>query len=71
MYIAARNAEKSVEAIRDLMAITGKEARFIQLDLADLKSVKKAASEFLKLVWFFLELCSLLTVTRILAEKSG
>ncbi|KAJ8472767.1 hypothetical protein ONZ45_g16538 [Pleurotus djamor] len=47
VYIAARNAEKSAEAIRDLMAITGKEARFIQLDLADLKSVKKAASEFL------------------------
>ncbi|KAJ8517408.1 hypothetical protein ONZ45_g5423 [Pleurotus djamor] len=47
VYIAARNAEKSTSAIRDLKAATGKEAYFIQLDLADLKSVKRAAEDFL------------------------
>ncbi|KAJ7038772.1 NAD(P)-binding protein [Mycena alexandri] len=46
VYIAARNAKNSKEAIEDLKAQTGKEAEFLQLDLADLQSIKRAAAEF-------------------------
>ncbi|KAJ7718644.1 NAD(P)-binding protein [Mycena metata] len=46
VYIAARNAKNTREAIEDLKAQTGKEAEFLQLDLADLQSVKRAAAEF-------------------------
>ncbi|KAJ8519920.1 hypothetical protein ONZ45_g3153 [Pleurotus djamor] len=47
VYIATRNAQKSAEAIRDLKAQTGKQAHFLQLDLANLKGIKKAVEEFL------------------------
>ncbi|KAK7440996.1 short-chain alcohol dehydrogenase [Stygiomarasmius scandens] len=47
VYMASRNAEKAKAAIDDLKAKTGKEALFIQLDLADLRSVKRAAEEYL------------------------
>ncbi|KAF8073737.1 hypothetical protein FPV67DRAFT_1409783 [Lyophyllum atratum] len=46
VYLAARSAEKAKEAIEDLHKQTGKEAVFLKLDLADLKSVKAAALEF-------------------------
>ena len=46
VYIAARNPGKANEAIKDLKEKTGKEALFLQLDLADLKSVKMAAENF-------------------------
>jgi retinol dehydrogenase-12 len=46
VYIAARNSEKADEAIADLKTVTGKEAIFLKLDLADLKAVKAAAEEF-------------------------
>jgi len=39
-------ADKAQAAIEDLQAQTGKEAIFLKLDLADLKSVKAAALEF-------------------------
>ncbi|KII92397.1 hypothetical protein PLICRDRAFT_103635 [Plicaturopsis crispa FD-325 SS-3] len=48
VYIAARSREKTDKAIAELKDATGKEAIFIQLDLADLKSVKAAAHEFLR-----------------------
>lgn len=48
VYIAARNKEKCEAAIKDLQTQTGKEAIFLKLDLADLKSVKAAAEEFLR-----------------------
>ncbi|KAJ8520678.1 hypothetical protein ONZ45_g2515 [Pleurotus djamor] len=48
VYIAARNKEKSEAAIRDLKAATGNEAYFLQLDLANLKSIKQTVAEFLK-----------------------
>jgi len=48
VYIAARNQKKVEEAINDLKSQTGKEALFLQLDLADLKSVKEAAEDFQK-----------------------
>ena len=47
MYIAARNKEKATEAIATLKEATGHEAFFLELDLASLIAVKKAAEEFL------------------------
>ncbi|KAH7912544.1 hypothetical protein BJ138DRAFT_1148135 [Hygrophoropsis aurantiaca] len=47
VYIAARNQAKTEEAIKDLNSQTGKEAFFLKLDLADLKSIKVSAEEFL------------------------
>ena len=46
MYLAARTKSKADEAIKDLKAVTGKSAIFLQLDLASLASVKAAAAEF-------------------------
>ncbi len=48
VYIAARNEEKTRAAIQDLKAATGKEAYYLHLDLADLKAIKQAATEFLR-----------------------
>jgi NAD(P)-dependent dehydrogenase (short-subunit alcohol dehydrogenase family) len=48
VYIGARSQEKAEEAIKGLKEITGKEASFLKLDLADLKAVKAAAEEFLR-----------------------
>jgi retinol dehydrogenase-12 len=47
VYIAARSQPKAEEAIKDLKTQTGKEAFFLKLDLGDLKSVKRAAEDFL------------------------
>ena len=47
VYLASRNATKAQAAIDELMRDTGKEAHFLQLDLASLKSIQKAAQEFL------------------------
>jgi NAD(P)-dependent dehydrogenase (short-subunit alcohol dehydrogenase family) len=47
VYIAARSSIKAEEAIKELKTGTGKLALFLKLDLADLKSVKRAAEEFL------------------------
>ncbi|KAJ7352040.1 hypothetical protein DFH08DRAFT_693367, partial [Mycena albidolilacea] len=46
VYLAARSPEKAKEAIDDLKSQTGKEAEFLQLDLADLHSVKRAVEKF-------------------------
>ncbi|KAK7053500.1 hypothetical protein R3P38DRAFT_3576308 [Favolaschia claudopus] len=47
VYLAARSKSKGMEAIQQLQTETGKRAEFIALDLADLRSVRKAAEEFL------------------------
>ncbi|GBE80410.1 Uncharacterized oxidoreductase [Sparassis crispa] len=47
VYLAARNKDKAEAAIRDLKELTGKEAIFLELDLASFASVRKAAAEFL------------------------
>ena len=47
MYLAARSREKAGTAIASLKQETGKEAIFLELDLASLASVKKAAEEFM------------------------
>jgi len=51
VYVAARSQEKVEAAIQDLKNSTGKEAIFLKLDLADLKSVKAAAEEYLRFVF--------------------
>ncbi|KAJ7088841.1 NAD(P)-binding protein [Mycena belliarum] len=47
VYLAARSAEKAKEAIKQLETKTGKQAQFLELDLADLRSVRRAANDFL------------------------
>ncbi|TDL27093.1 NAD-binding protein [Rickenella mellea] len=46
VYMASRSKAKAEEAIADLKKDTGKEAIFLQLDLASLDAVKKAAEEY-------------------------
>ncbi|KAI5117021.1 hypothetical protein M0805_000005 [Coniferiporia weirii] len=46
VYIAARSRAKAEVAIGELKELTGREALFFELDLADLKSVKRAVEEF-------------------------
>ncbi|KAJ7472556.1 NAD-P-binding protein [Mycena latifolia] len=48
VYLAARFPEKGAEAIAQLEAETNKTAIFLELDLADLRSVRRAATEFLQ-----------------------
>ena len=47
MYIASRSKDKADKAVASLKEATGKEPLFLELDLADLSSVKKSAEEFL------------------------
>ncbi|KAJ3555250.1 hypothetical protein NM688_g2682 [Phlebia brevispora] len=47
VYLAARSQSKAEAAITGLQEATGKIAIFLQLDLADLDSVKRAAEEFI------------------------
>ncbi|OAX35985.1 NAD(P)-binding protein [Rhizopogon vinicolor AM-OR11-026] len=47
VYIACRDKAKGEAAIRELKNSTGKEAILLQLNLANLKSIKAAAEEFL------------------------
>ena len=47
VYLAARSPERAAKAIEELKAETGKEAIFLQLDLASLAATQKAAKEFL------------------------
>jgi len=46
VYMASRDAHKAEIVIQELKGETGKEAIFLQLDLASLESVKSAAQEF-------------------------
>ncbi|KAJ7431546.1 NAD(P)-binding protein [Mycena galericulata] len=48
VYLAARLPEKAAAAIKRLESETNKSAIFLQLDLADLPSVRKAAETFLE-----------------------
>jgi hypothetical protein len=49
VYLASRSRKKAEVAISDIFKSTGKTAIFLELDLADLSSVKAAAEEFLRL----------------------
>ena len=46
--MACRSRQRAEEAIVDLKKQTGKEAIFLELDLASLKSVKSSAETFLR-----------------------
>ncbi|KAG1728815.1 hypothetical protein EDD22DRAFT_810683 [Suillus occidentalis] len=48
VYVACRDKAKGEAAIRDLKESTGKEAHFLQLNLANLKSIKVSGEEFLQ-----------------------
>ena len=50
VYLAARSAQKANEAIAELQEETGKQAIFLQLDLADIPAVRRSAQEFLSYV---------------------
>ncbi|EPS99560.1 hypothetical protein FOMPIDRAFT_1030882 [Fomitopsis schrenkii] len=47
VYLAARSKEKAEAAIKELKKQTGKEAIFLELDLLNFPSIRKAAEEFL------------------------
>ncbi|PSR76806.1 hypothetical protein PHLCEN_2v8187 [Hermanssonia centrifuga] len=47
VYLAARSKSRADAAIADLKATTGKDAIFLELDLANLASVRRAAEEYL------------------------
>ncbi|KAI0644742.1 NAD-P-binding protein [Trametes meyenii] len=47
VYMASRNETKALVAIAELQRETGRQATFLKMDLADLKSVKAAAQEFM------------------------
>ncbi|KZT56923.1 NAD(P)-binding protein, partial [Calocera cornea HHB12733] len=47
VFLSARSASKAKEAIHDLRQTTGKAAIFLQMDLANLASIRKAAELFL------------------------
>jgi NAD(P)-dependent dehydrogenase (short-subunit alcohol dehydrogenase family) len=57
VYIAARSKSKATAAIEELKQVTGREAIFLKLDLADLRQVKQAAEEFMRYAVFG-EICS-------------
>jgi retinol dehydrogenase-12 len=46
VYMAARSRERAEVAIAELKTITGREAFFLECDLADLSSVRRAAATF-------------------------
>jgi len=48
VYMACRNAQNAQQALEELKQETGKEALFLELDLSSLRSVRRAAEEFLK-----------------------
>ncbi|VDC03817.1 unnamed protein product [Peniophora sp. CBMAI 1063] len=49
VYLAARSEDKARQAIEELRDETGKEAVFLQLDLADLAAVRSSADKFFSL----------------------
>ena len=48
VYLAARNKSRADAAIADLKVATGREAIFLELDLASLASVRRAADDFMR-----------------------
>jgi tRNA threonylcarbamoyladenosine modification (KEOPS) complex Pcc1 subunit len=48
--MAGRNRAKAEAVISELRMMTEKEAVFLELDLADLSSIKAASEEFLRYV---------------------
>ena len=72
VYIAGRSESKAGSAIQELKAATGKEAIFLQLDLADLASIRRCAKEYMTYVsntFAVYTQCSLLS--RYYQERAG
>ena len=46
VYLAARSEARAKTAIAELLAETGKEAIWLELDLSSFKSIERAAAEF-------------------------
>jgi len=46
--MACRSESRTKAAIDDLKNVTGREAKFLELDLGDLASVKRAAETFIQ-----------------------
>ncbi|RDB18016.1 hypothetical protein Hypma_000850 [Hypsizygus marmoreus] len=46
VYLACRNQQKAEETINELRELTGNAAQYLHLDLADLKSVEAAVTDF-------------------------
>jgi retinol dehydrogenase-12 len=51
VYIAGRDETKGSEALLWLKTQTGKDAHFLQLDLANLKTVKASAEQYIGCVF--------------------
>ncbi|KAG8943036.1 hypothetical protein FRC04_003247 [Tulasnella sp. 424] len=47
VYLAARSKERGEAAIKELQAVTGKSAQFLELDLANLDKITASAKEFM------------------------
>lgn len=50
VYIAGRSRAKAVPVVQELHEVTGNPPIFLEIDLANLASVREAASEFLQCV---------------------
>jgi retinol dehydrogenase-12 len=48
VYIATRNKSRAEAAIAEMKQATGYEAHFLECDLADLASVRRAAATFMR-----------------------
>ena len=48
VYMFCRSRARAEAAIADLKTQTGREAHFVECDLGDLRSVKRAAEDFLR-----------------------
>lgn len=51
VYIAGRSQSKAEMAIKELKERTGKDALFLELDLANLRTIRKSATEFQRYVF--------------------
>ena len=54
VYMASRSRSRALPAIEELKGKTGKEAIFLELDLASLKSIKRAVEEFTRFAELYL-----------------
>jgi retinol dehydrogenase-12 len=50
VYMAARNSQKTADALKHLEEETGRNATLLPLDLSDLHSVRAAAEQFMRCV---------------------
>jgi len=50
VYLAARSEARAKAAIAELLAETGKEAIWLELDLSSFQSIERAAAEFHRFV---------------------